>query len=138
MALNIASQKDPGCFYETLNEIGKGGQGKVYKVLLKNPKLEKESIKGVFAAKIIMKEYFRGDSHEIKTMKLKNLQNELLALSSVDSPNIIKIREFIKQPNFYVIIMELSNGCSLYELITSEKDKLFHESEVNLVIRQVV
>jgi hypothetical protein len=46
-------------------------------------------------------------------MKLKNLQNELLALNSVDSPNIIKIREFIKQPNFYVIIMELSNGCSL-------------------------
>ena len=44
MTQNIESQAYPGCFYETLDLIGVGGQGKVYKVLLKNPTLKKEKI----------------------------------------------------------------------------------------------
>ena len=57
----------------------------------------------------------------------------------VDSKYIIKIHEFIKQSNYYNIILELSNGCSLIDLLNEREEALpFREAEVNLIIRQVV
>ena len=64
MDLKIESQKNPGCFYETLDLIGKGGQAKVYKVLLKNPNLKRNKIQGVFAAKIIENKKLQSKSPE--------------------------------------------------------------------------
>ena len=53
-------------------------------------------------------------------------------MTSVDSCHVIKVEEFIKMKDFYVIVVELANGGSLLEFLNKRP---LEEQEVNKVIK---
>ena len=87
--------------YDILEEIGRGGFGAVYKVLMKN-----SDSTAYRAAKKIMKESLKKEEHE-------SLLAEMAIMMSLDHPNITKLYEVYEQKHYYVMVMELCEGGEL-------------------------
>lgn len=93
--------------YTIIREIGRGGFGCVYKVMMKNGKIAR-------AAKKIDKSQLNDEEHD-------NLLGEMSIMMSLDHPNIVKLFEVYDQKNYYVMVMELCDGGELFHRIVNFK-----------------
>jgi calcium-dependent protein kinase len=107
--------------YYIMTQIGKGGFGSVYKVMMKNGSLLR-------AAKKIEKSLLKPEEHE-------NLLGEMSIMMSLDHPNIAKLYEVYDQSSYYVMVMELCEGGELFERIINEK---IEEEESIIIIKQIL
>jgi serine/threonine protein kinase len=79
--------------YNIVKEIGRGGFGCVYKVIMKNGNIFR-------AAKKIDKSRLKVDEHQ-------NLLAEMAIMMHMDHPNITKLYEVYDEKTKYVLILEL-------------------------------
>ncbi len=61
---------------------------------------------------------------------------ELVILELLDSPNIIKVYEFIRTKNNYYMIQEFANGGSLQNLL--DLKGRFPESTARKILKQII
>ena len=90
-------------YYEVINEIGKGGNAKVYEV--KNKKTN-----DIRACKYLSKA-------NIKESDLQKFRREIKILIKADHPNIIKLYEVFETKKSLYLIMEKCNGGELFDKI---------------------
>ena len=95
--------------YKIINEIGRGGFGCVYRVMMKTGKIYR-------AAKKIAKDQLKQEEHE-------SLLAEMAIMKSLDHPNITKLFEVYDQKSFYVMVLELCEGGELFDRIVERKIK---------------
>lgn len=91
--------------YYVLEQLGKGGTSKVYKV--RDVETEK-----VYA----LKRYITSDPANEKTL-LENIKNELNVLKYVSHPALPKIYDIIKEDDYFFLVMEYVEGIDLKEFI---------------------
>ncbi len=110
--------------YECINQLGKGGYGKVYQV--------KSKITGkMYACKKLSK------------LDIKNLikfRREIDILMKTDHPNIIKLYETFESPNSLYLIMEECHGGELFDRILQhiENKEMYSEKDAAQIIQQVM
>ena len=110
--------------YECINQLGKGGYGKVYQV--------KSKITGkMYACKKLSK------------LDIKNLikfRREIDILMKTDHPNIIKLYETFESPNSLYLIMEECHGGELFDRILQhiENKEMYSEKDAAQIIPQVM
>lgn len=92
--------------YYVLEQLGKGGTSKVYKV------------KDVETGDVLaLKRYITSDPANQKNL-LASIQNELNVLKYVSHPVLPKIYDIIKEDNYFFLVMEYVEGIDLKEYIT--------------------
>ncbi|KAL4509217.1 hypothetical protein ABPG72_018148 [Tetrahymena utriculariae] len=108
--------------YDTLEVIGEGGFGVVYKVLDRETKL----IKAMKKLK--------------KNSKLIQTDNELELLKRLDHPNIIRIFDFYQdEEDFYIITEYIEGGCLFDEIQKLSKLKQqFNEKNACQIMQQIL
>ena len=79
------------CDYKVVNEIGRGGFGCVYRVIMRNGNINR-------AAKKINKSTLKTEEHQ-------SLLAEMAIMMHMDHPNITKLYEVYDQPSYYVMIL---------------------------------
>jgi len=87
--------------YELIDEIGRGGQGTVYRARAHN---EHGQARGDVAIKIVRT---RGD---VSSDRLDRFECECEAVARLDHPSIAKLIETVREPNASCIVMELIDG----------------------------
>ncbi|OMJ73429.1 hypothetical protein SteCoe_27875 [Stentor coeruleus] len=97
-------QANPKTLYKNLKMIGKGTYSSVY--LVENKKT---------SAKRAMKEIRKS---ALKENAQETIYNEIIILSQLDHPNIVKIFEVIDSPSFFYIISEYLEGGELFQRLT--------------------
>ena len=108
--------------------LGKGSFGEVYKSY-------KKSKNKYFATKKISREI--ADNPTLK----KYFKNEIIILSSLNHPNIVKFEEAKGSNNSYYITMEYINGNSLSECLKDYMErnkKAFPEEIVQYLMKQII
>ena len=102
--------------------LGRGSFGKVYKVL-------HHPTNQLRAMKVINKD-------KIKSETEKTLEKEIVILSQLDHPNIIKIFEYFESEKTYQIIQELANGGELFDKIN--EIQVFNENCASIIMEQLL
>ena len=82
----------------------------------------------VFALKSIMKERMKED--------LKQLEEELEVMKTIDHPNLIKFYETYVDDKYYHFVIEFCEGGELFERIADQK--CFNEKEAVSIIKQLL
>ncbi len=97
--------------YETLEKIGSGGMGDVYKAYDKR-------LDRIVALKVLKSEYNEDESF------VRKFRRESLAAASISHPNIVSIydvgSEILNGQTYYYIVMEYIDGRTLKEIIQEE------------------
>jgi serine/threonine protein kinase len=104
--------------YNILEEIGEGGQAKVY-LAQKKDDLNEVAIKLIDKTSIDHKEHLY-------------IQNEILIMSIIDHPNIIKMLDCYETDENYFIVLEYMRGGELLERII-EKESFSEEEAINVL-----
>jgi serine/threonine protein kinase len=102
------SIRDPGNLVEKyikIKELGSGTFGKVYEI-------ENKETKKKYACKHITKK---------KICDMNKFNNEINIMREINHPNIIKLYEIVETQNKFYLIMEYSEGGSLYNYITAAR-----------------
>jgi len=71
----------------------------------------------------------------------KYLENEILILNSIKHPNIIRLYDVKRKPDYIYIVMELCNGGSLHDCLQNYKKKYkkpFTEEIVQYLMKQIL
>ena len=111
--------------YRTLEVVGAGANGLVYKALNKQ-------IGDVVAIKQVQKESASCKRAE----RAKLVQNEKRFLEEIEHPNIIGFKGFFEKEDYLAIILEFMEGGSICQII--EKLGPFEEGLAKIIIRQVL
>ena len=111
--------------YTIIEELGKGGFGKVIKASNKSNNEE-------YAIKIIP---IKGETEE----QIKIFQNEANILSKFDCNNIVKYYDSFQDDNNFYILMELCDDETLRSFINKHKnnDTLIEEKDIINIIKQI-
>ena len=104
--------------FTILEEIGEGGQAKVYLAQKKDDLVE-------YAIKLI-------DKTSIDDKEHTYIQNEILIMNIIDHPNIIKMLDCYETDENYFIVLEYMRGGELFEKII-EKEFFTEEEAVNVL-----
>lgn len=104
--------------FTILEEIGEGGQAKVYLAQKKDDLVE-------YAIKVI-------DKTSIDDKEHMYIQNEILIMKIIDHPNIIKMLDCYETDENYFIVLEFMRGGELFERII-EKEFFTEEEAVNVL-----
>ena len=67
---------------------------------------------------------------------IDHLMNEIMIVSHIDHPNLLKIHELFKDSKRFYIVVEMFRGRELFEMIV-EKD-YFEESKAALIMKQIL
>ena len=94
--------------YEILEKIGEGGMATVYKARC--------NILKRYVAVKVLREEFKTDEEFIR-----RFNTEAQAAASLTHPNIVSIFDVGHEDNIYYIVMELIQGKTLKEIITSDR-----------------
>ena len=116
---------NPDKFYETIQTLGEGSFGVVYKVVKKHTKPP------IYRA---MKKISKIQQDLDNDSEL-SLINEINILKSLDHPNIMKIYEYFNTDKDIYIISELCEGGELFDKITQEK--YFTENSSKVIMKQL-
>ena len=110
--------------YEVLDQLGKGGYGKVYRV--KNIKSGE-----IYACKLLSK---------FKIENLDKIKKEINILKKINHPNIIKLYEIFESKKWLYLIMEECKGGSLYNKIIEllQIKKMYTEKQSANIFRQII
>jgi calcium-dependent protein kinase len=113
-------------YYEVINEIGKGGNAKVYEV--KNKKTN-----DIRACKYLSKA-------NIKESDLQKFRREIKILIKTDHPNIIKLYEVFETKKSLYLIMEKCNGGELFDKIINHigSGQMYSERMAANLISQIM
>jgi calcium-dependent protein kinase len=117
-------RSDPNEKYETLQLLGEGSYGKVFKVCDKFSK--------VIRAMKVIKKYKKNFNPDEEAKILK----EMNILKSLDHPNILKVYEFYNTEENFYIISELCQGGELFDKII--KSKQFDEGVAAHIMKQLL
>ena len=104
MTLNINGQE-----YLIISELGKGGNGQVFKV-------QNKKDKKYYAMKKISIEY-------LNEKEIEMIENEAKILSSIDSEYIVKYYDSSKESKTFYILMEYCQGSDLKKYINNFKER---------------
>ena len=64
------------------------------------------------------------------------MENEIVALKTLDHPNIVKVIEFFQDREHFFIVTEFVGGGDLYQRIV--RKRVFREAEAAFIMRQVL
>jgi len=106
--------------YKTIEYIGSGDTGIVYKGLNIN-------LNSFVAIKFLKPELTRSNKF------ITHLDQELQSVFKLNHPNIVNVKELIKDENKYYIIMEYVDGINLYDILKSENKILPFETSINII-----
>lgn len=108
--------------YKIIGELGKGGNGKVYKVFD-----EKEN--NYFALKKISITNLSNEEIEI-------IENEAKILSNINNPHIVKYYDSFKDNDTFYILMEYCEGLDLKKYINDYKvkKKMINEKDIFRIV----
>ncbi len=115
--------------YYIINAIGKGGYGKVYKVMNRENGI-------IRAMKSIPLDKIRLISNSSKIFSRKKFNPEVEILKNLDHPNIIKIYEIYVTSTSFHIISEYCPGGDLFDKL--EYHNYFSEKQVAYLMRQIL
>ena len=111
-------------YYDTIKQLGNGGNGKVYEV--KNKKTGQ-----FYACKIISK---------FSIKNLEKFKKEINILKNLDHPNIIKIYKIHEtQRSFYIVMEECKGGRLLDRIIEHiQSNQMYSERDAAEILQQVM
>ncbi|GIW83054.1 MAG: hypothetical protein KatS3mg105_4861 [Gemmatales bacterium] len=92
--------------YEILSELGRGGNGMVYKARQKR-------LDRIVALKVIRLSFLASDDEEVRA----RLEREARAAAQLSHPNIVVIYDFNQDQEFYYISMEYLQGLDLLQMV---------------------
>ena len=110
--------------YEILNQLGKGGYSKVYRI--KNKKTGE-----IRACKHLSK---------IRIKNLERFQREINILIKTDHPSIIKLYEVFETKHSFFLIMEECQGGEVFERILEhiQNEKMYSEKDAARIFQQLM
>ena len=110
--------------YDVIKQLGKGGYGKVYRVMNKKTK-------EIRACKHLSK---------LSIKNLEKFQREIEILRKADHPNIIKLYEIFESKRSYYLIMEECKGGEVFDRIIEhiQKKDMYSEKDASIILRQMM
>ena len=111
--------------YELLEEIGRGGQGMVYRA-------RQKSLNRLVALKVIGLGHWATDAH------LKRFRREAEAAASLDHPGIVPIYEVGERDGSYYFSMKLVEGGQLDEVVRREPMPIRRAVELMVKVARTV
>ena len=110
--------------YDVIIQLGKGGYGKVYRVMNKKTK-------EIRACKHLSK---------LSIKNLEKFQREIEILRKADHPNIIKLYEIFESKRSYYLIMEECKGGEVFDRIIEhiQKKDMYSEKDASIILRQMM
>lgn len=71
-------------------------------------------------------------------LRQKSIKREIKILSRVRHPNIVNYIDCFSTKNHIYLVMELVDGCSLYELLKKQTQRKISEENARKIIKQVL
>ena len=114
------SRKFKGYYYHFVTQIGSGGSGNVYTVLLRD--IKTDIAKNLYAGKIVLESYLLNKNTE---KRRENLRREIEMLSIADGAHSVTLVEQIHtEVDRTVLIQDYANGGSLFEMMNLKGETL--------------
>lgn len=129
----VLDSKIFGGKYVQGDRLGEGAQATVYKFSHKDPKTGEVTI---YACKQTATEYLTKCTPQKSKSRWNSMIRELVILEIIDSPNIVKVHEFIRTRNNFYMIQEFANGGSLQGLLDCKVR--FSELIAKKMLKQII
>ena len=117
-------QLPSNCFsshYKILSFLGEGSYGKVFKA------------REISSGRVIaVKKIFIGNSNS----KYKKTIKEINILKNMDHPNIVKFYDFFQEEEYFYLMMEYLEGCTLKQYIKNNEN--ISEDNARIIIKQLL